>query len=320
MKILFITANRIGDAVLSLGLLSHMVEHYPNAQFTIACGPVAADLFRAVPRLEKLIVMKKRKKHMHWLNLWADCCCNRWDLIVDLRNSLVSRLLLSKRRACKLSDKPGIHKVEDNARILGLSPPPSPFIWTDDEAEKNADRHMPQGSHQSVLALGPAANWPAKQWSNYNFLSLARSLTSTDGPLADAKILIAAATSEYEQAVPLLEAIPENRIINLIGYDLLTVAACFKRCRLFIGNDSGLMHIAAAVGIPTLGLFGPGYENIYGPWGKNSATVRTEESTAELLSWLPYEGAFYPNLMGGLSVDKAYIAAETLLRKTSPQA
>jgi len=61
MKILFITANRVGDAVLTTGLLAWLVERYPDASFTIACGPYGADLFRATPRLERLIVMKKKK-------------------------------------------------------------------------------------------------------------------------------------------------------------------------------------------------------------------------------------------------------------------
>ena len=70
MKILFISANRVGDAVLTTGLLRHLVDTYPDAQFTIACGPYGADLFRAVPRLEKLIVMKKKPYNGHWLDLW----------------------------------------------------------------------------------------------------------------------------------------------------------------------------------------------------------------------------------------------------------
>ena len=59
MHILFVSATRIGDAVLSTGLLSYLVERYPDARFTIAAGPVAAPLFEAVPRLERIIVIDK---------------------------------------------------------------------------------------------------------------------------------------------------------------------------------------------------------------------------------------------------------------------
>ncbi|MCG8512385.1 MAG: glycosyltransferase family 9 protein, partial [Rhodospirillales bacterium] len=54
MRILFITSNRIGDAVLSTGVLGHLLETYPKARITIACGPAPAPLFRAVPNLDRL--------------------------------------------------------------------------------------------------------------------------------------------------------------------------------------------------------------------------------------------------------------------------
>jgi ADP-heptose:LPS heptosyltransferase len=70
-------------------------------------------------------------------------------------------------------------------------------------------------------------------------------------------------------------SIPRERMIDLVGrVDLLTAYACLKRARLFIGNDSGLMHLAAAAGAPTLGLFGPSDDRLYGPWGPNARAVR----------------------------------------------
>ena len=74
------------------------------------------------------------------------------------------------------------------------------------------------------------------------------------------------------------------------------------------------MHVAAAMGTPTLGLFGPGYEEIYGPWGPHCAYVRTDESREELLARIPDVSAREPNLMSGLSVDKTYNAALGLLK------
>src|SRR5690348_17210446 len=109
MNILFISANRVGDAVLSTGLLAHLVKTYPDAQITIACGPYGAGLFRAVPHVRKLIILKKQSWNRHWLGLWRECAGTRWDLIVDLRNSIVSRLLRAKKRAYHHA-KIGAHK------------------------------------------------------------------------------------------------------------------------------------------------------------------------------------------------------------------
>ncbi|MDD5586238.1 MAG: glycosyltransferase family 9 protein [Alphaproteobacteria bacterium] len=311
MRILFITSNRIGDAVLTTGVLAWLVKKYPKARFTIVCGPVAADLFRAVPRLKRLIVLRKKRWNGHWLGLWRECAGTRWDLIVDFRNSIVSRLLRAKKRAYPPASRTGGHKVKDNAAILNLDPPPAPHIWTDKAAEDAAAQLILHGA--PVIALGPAANWPVKQWPIEKFVLLARRLTASHGPLPGARVFVTAAPHEREQIAPLLASLPSNRKIDALGLDLLTVAACLKRCRLFIGNDSGLMHIAAAVGTPTLGLFGPGYEKIYGPWGKHSAFVRTPESAEKLLARLPHPGAHHPNLMESLSVDVVYEAAKKLL-------
>ena len=69
-----------------------------------------------------------------------------------------------------------------------------------------------------------------------------------------------------------------QRLIDLVGrIDLLTAAAALRRCALFIGNDTGLMHIAAAAGTPTLGLFGPSPIEQYAPWGSRTAVVRTAQ-------------------------------------------
>ena len=292
-RILFITANRIGDAILSTGVLAHLVEVYPDARFTIACGPVATDIFRAVPQLDRIISMRKQKHHGHWLALWRACINTEWDLIVDLRNSIVSRLLHAKARAYRPAHNTGHHRVEDNAQALRLSPSPDPKIWLDDESLAMAAKIVPSG--EKLFALGPTANWPAKQWPCFNFIHLAKRLTASDGVFAKSKILVVAAPNEREQIVPLFNALPSEQIVDCVGHDLLTVAACLQKCSFFIGNDSGLMHLSAAVGTPTLGLFGPGYEKVYGPWGAKASYVRTIESTAQLLEKEEYPGADYPN-------------------------
>lgn len=300
MKILFITANRIGDAVLSTGLLRHVVEHYPDARLTIACGPLTTDLFRAVPGLERIIPLRKQSLNRHWLGLWRACIGTQWDLIIDLRNSIVSRLLLAKARAYPLSRKTGLHKVAENASALKISPPPAPKIWLDAKAQE-VTALLPD---QTLIAFGPTANWPPKQWPIENFIVLGQRLTAPDGLYPNAKILVTAAPHESEQLQPLLKAFPRGQIILVAMPDLLSVAAMLGKTQLFVGNDSGLMHLAAAMGIPTIGLFGPGYENIYGPYGPHGLALRTPETTAELLALLPHPGAHTPNLMGSLTVDQ----------------
>src|SRR5215469_7596704 len=99
MRILFVTSNRIGDAVLSTGLLDHLVHTYPRSRITIACGPAAAGVFSRLPNLERLITMEKRPYGRHWLPLWAASVGTLWDLVVDIRGSAISWLVPTRRRA-----------------------------------------------------------------------------------------------------------------------------------------------------------------------------------------------------------------------------
>jgi len=309
VRILFITSNRIGDAVLSTGLLGHLVDAHPDARFTVACGPVAAPLLRAVPRLDRLIPLVKRPFARHWLALWLACAGTRWDLVVDLRNSVASRLLASRRLAV-LRRLPNAHKVEEIAAVLGVAPPPAPRLWIDAEAQAQADRLLPAGV--PLLAIGPTANWPGKEWPVGRFADLARRLTGPDGPLPEARVAVLAAGPEADRARPLLTALGPGAI-DLVGRtDPLAAAACLKRAALYVGNDSGLMHIAAAVGTPTVGLFGPGWPETYGPWGPRARAVVSAEPRERLFGrWKAGEAG----LMDGIALESVEAAARALCRQ-----
>ncbi|SMH62018.1 glycosyltransferase family 9 protein [Azospirillum agricola] len=314
-RILFITSNRLGDAVLSTGLLGHLTERFPDARLTIACGPLPAPLFRAVPGLERLIPMAKRSYARHWLRLWLDCVGTRWDLVVDLRNSAVGRLVPARRRAFHAKAARPMHKVEEIAAVLGLSPPPAPRLWIDERARAEADALLPSDRlppGAPLLAIGPTANWLGKEWPAERFAALARRLTAADGPLPGARVAVLAAGPERERARPLLEALG-GQAIDLTGRtDPMAAAACLSRAALYVGNDSGLMHIAAAAGVPTLGLFGPGFPETYGPWGPRARAVTGTMPRDELLRRVAADpGA--RGLMDGIAEAVVIDAARALL-------
>ncbi|MBV8088228.1 MAG: glycosyltransferase family 9 protein [Alphaproteobacteria bacterium] len=310
MRILFVTATRIGDAVLSTGLLSHLLDRYPTARLTIAAGPVAAPLFAAVPQLERLLVVEKWRWSAHWLPLYAAVATCRWNLVVDLRGSMLAWLLRADERRVMAKGDPGEHRVRQLGRLFDLDPPPSPRLWAAASHEHAADALLPAGG--PVLAIGPAANWHGKQWRAERFAELAMRLTAVDGPLPAARVAILAAGHERKQADLVLTAIPPARRVDLVGkLDLLTAAAVLRRCALFIGNDTGLMHMAAASDTPTLGLFGPSPIAKYAPWGARTAWVGSTDPP-EAMFGPGFDHRTTDTLMDGLSIDAAEAAARRL--------
>ena len=315
MKLLFITSTRIGDAVLSTALLSHLIEQHPKAEITIACGPAAAPLFAETPQVARIIVLNKRRLGLHWLALWWRCWPLFWHLVVDLRASALSYCLMARRRMVLRPNTDAVHRLVSLARLAGLADPPSPRLWSGAAQQSEAERLLPTGA---VLALGPAANWRGKQWAGENFAELARRLTAPDGILPGATIVLLGAASERGEVKAVIDALAAGQLLDLVGkLDILTAAALLARCDFYVGNDSGLMHIAAASGVPTLGLFGPSREAHYAPWGARSAVVRTALDYDQLVGGRDYDHKTTGSLMESLTVDMAERGARELWARVS---
>ncbi len=298
MRILFITATRIGDAVLSTGLLGHMLQIHPTARFTIACGPVAEGVFARMPRREATLLMDKRRSDLHWVRLWWRTVGTLWDLVVDLRGSALAFLLPTRRRAIMRGGRRTGHKLNQLAATLGIAPPPLPVSWTDAADQARAAALLPTG--QRYIGLGPTANWSGKAWPPERFAALFRAVRDQALPGARAVVFAGPGATEQAMAAPVLAALPDA--VDLTGrLSLPEASACLSRCSLFVGNDSGLMHLAAATGAPTLGLFGPTLAAEYAPAGRRTAVT---------LAPGPLGGA----PMAGLMVADAVTAALGLLR------
>jgi heptosyltransferase-3 len=310
-RILFITATRVGDAILSTGLLRHLIGCYPDARVTVACGAAAADLFEAVPNLDRIIVLDKMVFSAHWLGLWWATVGHRWDVLVDLRNSPMAFALLAKNKYRMGRDREPLHRVRRLAGIMKLGDaPPEPILWFSDLHLARARRFVPDGL--TVLAIGPTANWRAKMWPADYFSALIDRITGPGGIMEGARVAVFGRDDERPQILRLIDAIPSERRIDLVGHlDLLEAGACLKRCALYIGNDSGLMHLAAAAGIPTLGLFGPTPEELYAPWGERCGVVRTSIPIDQIFP-ANFDHRTSGSLMESLTVDSVEAAARDL--------
>lgn len=280
MRILFITSTRIGDAVISTGILNHLVRAHPGARITVACGPVAEGVFRHLPGRERTILVTKKPWRRHWWDLWRQVAGTRWDLVVDLRGSAFAFLVLARRRLVLKGGRQKLLRLRHLANLLKLDPPPLPVAWFGAAERTRAAELLPAGG--PWLGIGPTANWGPKVWAADRFIDLVRALTAPGAPLAGARVAVLGGPGAQEAAMaaPVLAALG-GQAVDLVGkLALPEAAAVLARCALFIGNDSGLMHLSAAAGTPTLGLFGPSSAAEYAPAGPRAAFVAAPTSPA----------------------------------------
>lgn len=262
-----------------------------------------SDFFAAAPNVEAVIPLKKIKYAGHWRHLWMQTITKRWDIVVDLRNSVVSRLVWANKRYIygPHIDK-SLHKTAQNAAVIGLDEVPYPRLWFPRAVLEQASR-MLEKIQTPIIAVGPAANWQGKTWPAERFIEVLKWMLTL--PQFDqARVAVIAAPGEEAQAMPVLNALEEGQGINLIAKGSpLQAAACLSLCDFYLGNDSGLMHAAAAAGVPTFGLFGPSYPHLYAPSGPRTAYAQTPESFDALIDYAGYSPETAPSLMTSLSVS-----------------
>jgi heptosyltransferase-3 len=265
MRILFITSSRLGDAVISSGVIERIRLAHPQARLTVACGAAAAGVFARLPGMERLIVFEKQRYDGHWLSLWSGVVRHRWRMVVDFRGSALGYGLWAGQRVMVRGGRRPGRRYAQIGVACGFDPPPLPVVWTAAGDRARAAVLIPPGL--PVLGLGPTANWDGKIWPAARFIELAHRLgfprVAVFGGPGDA---------ERAAAAPVLAGLAGA--IDLVGaVSVAEAAACLERCALFIGNDSGLMHLAAAAGVPTLGLFGRSRASEYAPAGVRASYV-----------------------------------------------
>ncbi|MEH6475704.1 MAG: glycosyltransferase family 9 protein [Sneathiella sp.] len=266
-RTLFITSNRLGDAVLTTGVLNYLIDLEPDVPVTVVCGHLPAEIFRSVKGVEKVVPISKRKYSLHWLDAFKQLEFGYWHRIVDFRGSPLGFLPARHHHLWK-GGADHIHKTEANAKTIGVEYPLPPVIRTEHRVSEKLGG-LPE--NEKILAIAPTANSYKKQWHYENFIALSTALIKSGGILENAKIIVLGAPGEEEQAMPVVEGLPQDRVINFVGKTTpLEAAQILSYCDLFVGNDSGLMHTAVAVNIPTVGLFGIGKPVVYRPWGEKS--------------------------------------------------
>jgi len=289
VKILFICSNLIGDTILSSGVINYFVNQNKNAKLTFVVGPTAAPLLKNYKNIENIIVFKKRKFNFHWLDIFQKTYRTKWNIVVDFRSSAISHVLRNNKKYI-FKKHQNIHHIEQLNSSFGFNCS-NLFIPISDDEKNKADYDLDSSFKHIVIFAG--GNWPPKLWSADNFNEIMKLLLNKYHKIKF--ILVGSLKEKNKFYNKLIKDIKEDLIIDLFGYNLTLTSAYMKKSNIFIGNDSGLMHLAVANKLRVISLFGPTNDKVYGPYGSNNIIIRTSESLDYFKSLIIDENKSYMN-------------------------
>jgi heptosyltransferase-2 len=193
----------------------------------------------------------------------------RTGFIGEARLLLINDLRFGERALPRMIDRCGALALPKGAALPNEWPLPE-IVVPDSEALTWRERRGVDGDRRPIVALAPGAVGPGKKWPTENYAELAKTL-ARDG----ASVWILGGPLERELAAQIVSyAGPGVR--DLTGNDLRDAIIALKTADLAVSNDSGLMHVSAAIGTPTIGIFGPTDPRLWGPLNPLAAAVEPE--------------------------------------------
>lgn len=280
--ILIISLTSLGDVILTLPVVDALHHDCPHAKITLVAGPKAAALFRGNPSIafvayDKRAPLKEKIKFIRRLRETS------YDLVADLRNSAIPFLVRTKfRTPIHWKRFTGVH-IKDT-HLLRLQaiwkehlPDHPPRVLTvpekDCEYVRNVLKDKMDGAPYVVLCPGAAD--PFKRWPAERFAALADRIIDEK----KFRVVLSAGSDEAALAQEILKMMKHSQsAMNLAGKtDFLQTAQVFLMSKLVIANDSGPMHLASYLNVPTIGIFGysdPAYAR---PWGRGGVAIRKNQ-------------------------------------------
>ena len=298
-RILVVKLDHLGDVLLATPVFSNLRRAYPNAELHALTGTWSRVVLEKHPDVNKVLEYNsptfcrigQPTPLKETFQLYQQLRHQKYDLLVELRGDwrIVCFALLRvtprrlDRAALQIANKlgfaqfSGTHEATRNLDVLkraGIPTPTQTTIfsvtaedkkWTSNFlAARQIDKERP------LIAIHPGSPIPLKRWLPERYAELADWLIARKR----AQILFVG----VEDEIPIITEIQagmQAQSVNIAGKTtLIQLASILHTCDVFIGNDSGPMHLAAAVGTQTIGLYGPGDPTRFGPAGVQCQTIR----------------------------------------------
>jgi len=270
-KILVVTLSNIGDAVLTLPVINALREKYGGeAEIDVVAGPRSAEVFVPDPRINKVYIYDKSAPLARKAGLMLELRKRRYDLLVDLRNSMFGFFAGARasNRPAKVTAGEAKHKTEehlDRIRQLGIDAryEPSP-VWigkADEEKARILLRDKGISDADRLICVSPGAKSHIKKWSEGGFAKACDMLADS----YKMKVVFVGDASEKEACQRIINMMRSYAVSTAGSTNLRELAWIVKRSSLLITNDSAPLHIAGSVGTPAVAIFGPTDPKKYGP-------------------------------------------------------
>jgi len=276
-SILLVSLSCVGDAVMTTPVLEALHLAYPEARIDIVSDRRSDSIYTHCPYRGKVYIKDKKLFMRGALALLKQVRKQEYDLIVDLRTDGLAYFCKGKKRLTKLHKQTyGKHAVEDLMGVIrsihGEREIPAPRVWLTAKENAYADTLLSGLPGERWLAFAPGNLNEKKVWPAGNYAALANALVDViDGVILDGS----PREKEVTTAVGKKLNVP---FADLAGQtNLLQAAAVLSKASLFVGADSGLGHIAAAVGTPTLTLFSVDSPERVLPRGKQAMFITSPD-------------------------------------------
>ncbi|HAZ09728.1 MAG TPA: lipopolysaccharide heptosyltransferase II [Candidatus Omnitrophica bacterium] len=288
-RILIVNVNWLGDTLFATPLIRAVREKYPNSYVAILTHPRCYEILEGNPNINEIIIYDEKKQHKSILRRFSMIAYLRsknFDTAFILKKSLSRTLLLlfskipvrvgykSKRAGFLLTKKVDVpleelHKVEyflNLVRSAGVETKNKNYeIFISDKDIEKGEKILKDAGikDKGFVALNAGGNWDPKRWPAENFAKL--------GDRIFEKLCISVVLTGAKKDIILAKAISglmKHKPFILCGKtDLKTLGAVFKKAICVISNDSGPMHLAAAVRANVVAIFGPTSPGLTGPYG-----------------------------------------------------
>jgi heptosyltransferase-2 len=309
-RIMVRATNWVGDAVMTLPALEAIRENFPHSSITVLGKPWMLPLLEKHPAVDRVIILRKKGRYLkdffEVIRVVREIRKQGFDLAVLFQNAFEAALLaylggaafrlgyntegrgfLLSHRVIRNDEVLKVHQVEYYLSILRAmgwkAASRDPSLYVDKKYLNDARRIMESNGIKKgdfLIGLSPGAIFgEAKRWPSERFARIGDWAVERWG----AKVVVLGSEKEMDICRGLSDFM-ENRPVNLCGRTSLGEAmGVISRCRFFVTNDSGLMHMAAALSVPTVAVFGSTDPVATGPCGPNTRIVKHDIECAPCL-------------------------------------